>query len=488
MGEWAELGMIIRIYWSLMLGNVVEWYEFTAYGYQAKYMKANFFSGSSVGVWLGFACTFLARPLGAFVLGWIGDRWGRTVSVNISIIGMLVGTVGQGCLPSQNCGIPWLANLGLIVLVILRFIQGLCAAGEIGTISTYLTEVSSKSIISRGISLVYITAMVGFLCAKFMVFILEAGLGESAMAAWGWRLPFIFALLPGVTAVIGRRALPESGMFLEEKANNSKAVDVSVVEKFKQVLTKYWINILVGIGCTGAYGVLCYGVGVWIQSFLASSGLSSGDRMLADLISRIVGIFSTVMFGWAADKYGVFFVLALGTVATMVLSLPLWILIAADPTSFVPVMLGYSIGFGLLQPWCGALTYHFDVELFPTEVRNTGMAFTFNVAFAIFGGAAPVIALESAEASWLGPGIFYVLGGALSFLTMSLAFYLERKGKIQLSSVRRNPYYGPLGYDKGIPPPKVMEDNESMSDDISSKGTSQADFASETNQARANKA
>ena len=137
MGEWAELGMIIRIYWSLMLGNVVEWYEFTAYGYQAKYMKANFFSGSSVGVWLGFACTFLARPLGAFVLGWIGDRWGRTVSVNISIIGMLVGTVGQGCLPSQNCGIPWLANLGLIVLVILRFIQGLCAAGEIGTIRSF---------------------------------------------------------------------------------------------------------------------------------------------------------------------------------------------------------------------------------------------------------------------------------------------------------------------------------------------------------------
>mmetsp|Transcript_94779 Transcript_94779/g.198009 ORF Transcript_94779/g.198009 Transcript_94779/m.198009 type:complete len:490 (+) Transcript_94779:111-1580(+) len=478
-GDWAELGMIMKIYWSLMLGNVVEWYEFTAYGYQAKYMKANFFSGSSVGVWLGFACTFVARPLGAFLLGWIGDRWGRSVSVNLSIIGMLVGTVGQGCLPTQNCGMTWLANLGLIILVILRFVQGLCAAGEIATISTYLTEVSSKSIISRGIALVYITAAVGFLCAKFMIFVLEGIMGEDDMASWGWRLPFLFAIVPGVIAVIGRRALPESGMFEDEKARNTKGVEVSALTKLKQVFSKYWINVLLGIGVTSTYGVLCYGVGVWIQSFLGTAGLSAGNRMVADLISRGLAIFSTVMFGWASDKLGLFFILGLSIVLTTFISIPLWILIAADPLNFGLVVLGYSLGFGLLQPCVGALTYHFDVELFPTEVRNTGMAITFNVAFAIFGGAAPVIALEAAEASWLGPGIFYMLAGALGTISMCAAFYLERIGMIELAYVRREPYYGPLGCDRRRAAPKFVEGNEESSDDgTSSKATSQADFIS----------
>jgi MHS family proline/betaine transporter-like MFS transporter len=85
--------------WFIVLGNILEWYEFSLYGYLAPEMQKNFFDNSSIGAWAGFGVTFVARPLGAFALGWVGDLFGRRIALLISLSGMMICTVCH-CLPS----------------------------------------------------------------------------------------------------------------------------------------------------------------------------------------------------------------------------------------------------------------------------------------------------------------------------------------------------------------------------------------------------
>mmetsp|Transcript_37849 Transcript_37849/g.102449 ORF Transcript_37849/g.102449 Transcript_37849/m.102449 type:complete len:154 (-) Transcript_37849:1316-1777(-) len=140
MGTACELGHLFCVSWSLFLGNTIEWYEFAVYGYMEDKLQNNFFRGSAIATWLGFAVTFLARPLGGLILGYLGDTFGRRRAVNISIVAMLVGTCGQGMLPTYASGSDALGDAGLILLFCLRVLQGLSAAGEISTIATYTSQ------------------------------------------------------------------------------------------------------------------------------------------------------------------------------------------------------------------------------------------------------------------------------------------------------------------------------------------------------------
>ncbi|CAJ1390923.1 unnamed protein product [Effrenium voratum] len=93
---WEFSKAFLKLTWPLLLGNTLEWYEFGIYSYVEKEIAANFFGGSAMGAWLGYAVTFVARPLGGIILGFIGDHCGRKLAVNLSLAGMVFATVGQG--------------------------------------------------------------------------------------------------------------------------------------------------------------------------------------------------------------------------------------------------------------------------------------------------------------------------------------------------------------------------------------------------------
>jgi len=438
-----ELCQVFRIYWSLLLGNIVEWYEFAVYGYLAPHLEKHFFSGSSLGVWLGFSVTFLARPLGGIILGWIGDKYGRSMSINISIIGMLLGTCGQGLLPTLDCGTPWLGNLGLVLLICLRFIQGISAAGEVGTISSYLAEVASPSTLSRCSSLINSTASVGFLSAQFMCFLMETLFGKRGVEDWAWRVPFILAIIPGGIAVVGRRGIPESSMFLEAQKTNEEAAHATIFDKLEQAF-RFWPNMLITFGAVSTYAVLQYGCLVWIQSFLAEHGASASQGMVVGLITRCLTIFLGLPAGWLSDILGVGSVTAISSALVMVLGLPLWCIIASDPTSLLTTSLAFGLGFGLLSTLSGAVVTHFNVEMFPTEVRNTCIGLAYNVGFALFGGLAPFEATLLYEVHWTGPGFLYMFAG-LGGLAVSLAARrLHATGALDIPYIRKAPFFGPI--------------------------------------------
>eukprot|EP00405_Crypthecodinium_cohnii_P016027 CAMPEP_0206461706 /NCGR_PEP_ID=MMETSP0324_2-20121206/25529_1 /ASSEMBLY_ACC=CAM_ASM_000836 /TAXON_ID=2866 /ORGANISM="Crypthecodinium cohnii, Strain Seligo" /LENGTH=498 /DNA_ID=CAMNT_0053933695 /DNA_START=101 /DNA_END=1597 /DNA_ORIENTATION=+ len=438
-----DLLAVLRIYWSLLLGNIVEWYEYAIYGHLASSLEKNFFKGSAIGLWLGFGVTFLARPLGGIVLGVVGDRWGRSTAVNISIVGMLVGTVGQGCLPTPINGAEWLGDLGLVLLVVLRFIQGLSAAGEIVTITTFLTEVCSPRMLCRGVSLIAMTVNLGFLSAKAVTFIVEAAFGAEAVEQWAWRVPFWLAIIPGMIAIMGRRHVPESGMFLEMKEKlQALPEQETFVSKLKQTVTQYWLNMLVGMGGVCAFATLQYSCFVWTQSFLASHGMSPNDRMIVGLLARLTQTALNFFCGWAGDIFGVGSVMLVGTLATMVASVPLWSVMLHHAASLTPVALAFGVGLGCLGSVMTTLPYYFVVELFPTHVRNTAVGISYNLGFAVFGGLSPLMAEVLFAQTHLGPGLLWCAACGVTAFSILAGMLCQRAGLLKMAHVRRTPYFG----------------------------------------------
>lgn len=438
MTVYEDLSHLIKTYWSLFLGNIVEWYEFGIYGYLAIYLEKNLFQGSKVGVWLGFGLTFLARPLGGMVLGVLGDVLGRSAALNLSIIGMLVGTCGQGLLPTFANG-EVSGKIGLVLLVFLRILQGLSAAGEISTISAYVTEVAPHRSLGRSISLIFMTINVGFLSASSVVFLTRELVGDESMEAWGWRVPFLFALVPGLIAIWGRRHMPESEVFLEAQ-EQEKGQEEEKGSILGRVFHSYWRNILVGAAGAASVSSVQYVGFIWMDQYLAAQGMSPESRMQVTLMSRVLMILLCLPVGWLADTQGVAWVLLLGSGLLAVSAVPLFQLIAAYPTDVRVVMLSVGVCFSLASVLCSSTFFLFVTELFPVAVRGAGAGISFNLGFAIFGGLAPVIAQVSLQVTPLGPGLILLAGGAITVLAIAAGFCMQRRGLMRMAHVRPKPY------------------------------------------------
>mmetsp|Transcript_33655 Transcript_33655/g.110141 ORF Transcript_33655/g.110141 Transcript_33655/m.110141 type:complete len:475 (+) Transcript_33655:62-1486(+) len=406
----------------------------------------------SVAGWASVSPLWL-RPLGGLLIGVVGDRFGRSKAVNISIVGMLVGTVGQGLVPTYSSGNETLGHIGFVLLIILRFVQGLSAAGEIGTISTYLTEVASHHLLCRGIALIAITCNLGILAAQFVVYAITRALGEEAVKAWAWRLPFVLALIPGLIAIWGRRGIPESHMFLEQQKEEQSGASaesqevgfeirqVSSIRRVKTIVSAHWLNMLIGGGALASTAILQYGGFVWGQSFLAHAGMTADDTMLVGLCSRVVMLVLAIPVGWLADVVGVAWVMLIGSLGFMLGGLPLWSMVQRNPDDLNQVMLSLGVGFGVLGSMLLTVSFYFIVELFPTAVRNTAVCICFNFSLSIFGGLAPIMAQASLSWSPLGPGIMYAVGGCISVLSILLGLFLQSRNVEQLTHVRKEPYF-----------------------------------------------
>lgn len=458
-----DLGYILRVYWSLFLGNIVEWYEFAVYGYLEPYLESCFFRGSAIAAWLGFTVTFLARPLGGMLLGRVGDVLGRRAAVNISIVGMLIGTCGQGLLPTYASGNDTLGLVGIVLLVLLRFLQGVSAAGEISTISTYITEVGPHKSLGRAIALISITCNLGFLLAKAVIFTLNTFLGEGAMQAWGWRAPFVLALLPGLIAVAGRRGLPESEAFLEqqrsaaaggaaaeeEEKEDPKTATAGASEplvalgppSMRHIIDAHGHNVLIAIFSSASFAILTYGGFVYLQSYLKKAGLSADGRMLAGLCARGLMILLAIPTGWLVDIKGVGFATFLGACLLAIGGLPLFAWLASSPTDLAVVVTVLGVCYAIIGAIGGSCYFYFMTELFPTPVRSVAVGISYNVGLSLFGGLSPVVAEASLAISPNGPGFLLSAGGCVSAVTVAVGICMQRRGLLRLAHVRPRPYF-----------------------------------------------
>jgi MFS transporter, MHS family, shikimate and dehydroshikimate transport protein len=290
-----------RIVWSSVIGTAVEWYDFLIYGAATAlvFNKIFFAAGdpalATIAAFGTYAVGFLARPLGAAIFGHFGDKVGRKAMLAITIIVMGLGTSLIGLLPTyQQIGVA-----APVLLIVLRFLQGIGLGGEWG--GAVLMVVENCPTHRRGFlgSMVQVGNPVGNLAAIGM-FGLVSQLPEAEFMAWGWRIPFLLSILLVGVGLYIRLRMEETAAFRQVKAKN-EVVRMPIVEIFRDHRRPFFTAVGLKISEI-AYASIA---GVFIMSYATSHlGLSRGLVLNGAFIASLVALVSIPFFGWLSDKVG----------------------------------------------------------------------------------------------------------------------------------------------------------------------------------------
>ena len=368
-----EQAMVRKVAVSSFLGNFIEWFDYASYSYFATTIALAFFPTDNHTVAMlqtfgVFALSFILRPIGALFWGSYGDKKGRKAALAHSIMFMSGASFLIGCLPSYSVigvGAP-------ILLLLLRMVQGFSASGEYAGAATFLGEYAPTS--KRGIycSLIPASTAIGLLAGSTLATLMAANMNSSAMVGWGWRVPFLLAGPLGLIVLYIRAKLADSPVY--QSMNDA----------------------------------------------LESKGAASADGQIAAKSGMFAYVFMVFGIGHISDKFGRKKVLIGACVAFIVLTVPAFLIL--NTSQFWPVLLVELAMCATLTANDGTLSSYLT-ETFPTSVRFTGFAFSFNLANAIFGGTASFIAtgLIALTGSSIAPAWYMVGVAAIALVAMILS-------------------------------------------------------------------
>ncbi|MBN9116672.1 MAG: MFS transporter [Pandoraea sp.] len=399
-----------RVIVSASIGNALEWFDLVVYGFFAVTIAKLFFPTGNDTVSLlltlcTFGVSFFMRPLGAIVIGAYADRAGRKAALTLSILMMMVGTLLIALMPTYAT-IGVLAPVGIVIA---RMVQGFSAGGEFGSATAFLAEHAPKR---RGFFSSWQVASQGLttLLAAGFGALLTGNLSPEAMMSWGWRVPFFFGLLIGPVAYYIRRRLDETPEFLDIEPTQSPLRDTFASQKER---------LLLAIGVVVMATVATYLVLYMPTYAVKQLGLPSSAAFSAVLLTGVVQLIVAPIVGHWSDTHGRIKPMLTAAVALLVLVYPMFSLLDAHPT-FGALMV-FQIVLGLLMTtYFGALPALLT-ELFPVQVRTTGLSLGYNIAATVFGGFAPFIItwLIGATGNKLAPS-FYLIFAALISITALL--------------------------------------------------------------------
>ncbi len=364
------------------MGNMTEWFDYGVYAVAVTYITAHFFptEGGTVMALATFALSFLVRPLGGLVWGPLGDKLGRKKILALTILMMSGATFLIGVLPTyQSIGV-----IAPALLVLLRMIQGFSTGGEYGGAATFMAEYAPDR--KRGFfgSFLEFGTLGGFALGTAAMLVLRLGLGEEAMMAYGWRIPFFLALPMGLIGLYLRSRLEDTPVFQElEEAGETQDSGT-----LKELVLTYWRPILTMAGLVIALNVVNYTLLSYMPTYLETQlGLSSSASLATILIGEVAMMAVIPFAGSLSDKIGRKPMWYTSVIGLFVLALPMFWLMGQ---SFGLAILAFAI-LGLLYiPQLATITATFPA-MFPSHVRFAGFAVTYNVATALFGGTAAMV-------------------------------------------------------------------------------------------------
>ncbi|MFI6869598.1 MFS transporter [Nocardia sp. NPDC050406] len=399
------------------MGNATEWFDYGVYAAAATYITAAFFPGElgTLGTMLGFAVSFVLRPLGGMVWGPLGDRIGRKAVLATTILLMAAATGAIGLLPSH-------ATAGVfapIMLILLRVVQGFSTGGEYGGAATYLAESCNDR--RRGFlgSFLEFGTLGGFVGGSAVVLACQLALGSDAMHEWGWRIPFLMAVPLGLIGWYLRSRLEESAVFTEVQEQEHPKTGLRVL------VTEYKRELLTLGGLVVALNIVNYTLLTYQPTYLQDTiGVGESTTTTMMLIGQVIMMLALPFFGRLSDSVGrrpmwLFSLIGLG-----ILAIPMYMLMGQGTGWAV---LGFVV-LGLFYiPQLSTITATFPA-IFPTHVRYAGFALGYNVSTAIFGGTAPLVndAVIRATGWSLFPAFYMVFACVIGLI--ALRFLRETVG------------------------------------------------------------
>lgn len=386
----ASLG---RILIACGAGPTLELYDVTLFGLASGQVFNQLFFPSddkAIGTLLAFmtfGVGFFARPLGGIVFGHFGDRLGRRRMLQYTLLLMGAATVLIGVLPTY----AQIGATAAVILVVLRFVQGLSQGGESGGGSLTLLEHATPGRGGAYTAIGGATAPMGALLAT-LVWTATESMGDDDLVAWGWRIPFLASVLVIAAGVYARLRLAETPEFTE-LAEENKTARAPIFE----VLRQDWRRTLCIIGVNFGFTSFWYLLITWAPSYLSDTlKVPSGVNFTGMVISSIVQTAAVLAFGALSDRYGRRRIIVAGTAFTAVQAIPFFLLLQTRSAGLVILALAIAaIGLGAVL---GPLIAFF-CEQYPARRRYSGFSLGYQVGAALGGGLAPVIATALYSAS-----------------------------------------------------------------------------------------
>ena len=388
-----------KILLASLVGSIIEWYDFYLYGTATGLVFSSLFFPNhdpAVSILIAFAtfgAGYAARPIGSIIFGHMGDRIGRKASLMLTLIGMGGSSFLIGLLPTY-------AQIGVIapaLLVLLRLVQGIALGGEWGGAVLLATESANKGIRGFFGSVPQLGVPIGLVLGTFSFTLISSLTTEAQFMAWGWRLPFLFSIVLIVVAIWIRSGIEETPEF-QRKKEQGELAKIPVVDVFKYNTKD--IFRLIGLKLGDGF------FNVFLMSFILVYSTTYLDytrdtALLALTLSCATMIITIPVVGYLSDFIGRKIIYTGGLIAMIVLAIPYFMAIPVSTTLFFTMQV---ILLGVLWGAIFATQGTLFSELFPANVRYTGLSLGYQIAAAIVGfgpmiwtamgasfGAAPLI-------------------------------------------------------------------------------------------------
>lgn len=400
------------------LGGALEFYDFIIFVFFTAVLSKLFFP-ADMPEWLRqlqtfgiFAAGYLARPLGGIILAHFGDLLGRKRMFTLSIFLMAVPTLLMGLLPTY-------AQIGIwapLALLALRVVQGAAIGGEVPGAWVFVAEHVPPRHIGFACSTLTAGLTVGILLGSLTASLINRVFSPEELAAYAWRIPFLVGGLFGLIAMYLRRWLHETPVFAEMQLRQTLAAELPL----KTVVREHRPAVIL---CMLLTWVLSAGIVVVIlmtPTLLQTlHGFKPAEALQANSLAIVCLSLGCVIAGWTADRIGAGRVFVGGGLLLLLSSWTFYTSLASHPELLLPL---YALA-GLCVGMIGAIPLVM-VSAFPALVRFSGLSFSYNLAYAIFGGLTPILVSLLLKWSPLGPA-YYV--GALSLLFMLIGGWLWRR-------------------------------------------------------------
>ena len=379
-GEIAPAWSLRRVTSAAVIGNVLEWYDFTVYGVFAPILATQFFPSndplaSELAVFATYAVGFLMRPVGAAFFGHIGDRYGRARALLWSIAMMAIPTVLMGVLPTY-------ASVGVgasALIVLLRMLQGMAVGGEFTSSIVFLAENSPPKRRGFFASFAMFGATAGVMLGSVVGGLLTRLLSPEQLSSWGWRAAFVSGIAVAIVGIVLRRNMLD---------NPARSPSVSpLVLAFRDhrfdVLRVFALNI----GSATIYYTLFVYAATWVAEKTPVGRATALDIQASSILTFLVVL---PIAAWVSDRVGRKLVMLCGMTGCVVLAYPL--ATAMHGTSALNVAAA-QMTFAALLAMSMAPIPAAMCEAFPRAVRVSAVSVGYGLAYALFGGTAPVVAV-----------------------------------------------------------------------------------------------
>jgi MHS family proline/betaine transporter-like MFS transporter len=412
---------------------LVEWYEFTVYGFVAAVIGQLFFPSTNpttslLSSFAVFAGAFFVRPLGGLVFASFGDRFGRRNALATLLILVSIATGGIGVLPTY-------AAIGIaapVLLVACRLLQGFAFGGELSGTATFIIEFAPPE--KRGLytSMIGFTGGGGLILGALIVLALQSSMSQEAFGAWGWRIPFVAGFVISFLGIYMRLKLEDTPVFQAIQQTHKVSP-----KPLRECVANYFPALFVMFIMTAPQSVYFYLCAAYMPTYLVREvGMSPQSALMLTLVVYATAIVSCVCVGALMDKIGRRIPALIKLALIAFGSVPVFLMLnSGSPTLLACALLLVGITFGFALG-VGGIIFS---EIFPAQVRYAGSAISSSAPQMIFGGTVPLIStyLISATGDKLSPA-YYVTSVALVALIYCY-FFLPETWKLSVFRNKNEP-------------------------------------------------